>query len=191
MPENVPVFDSAVVCILGVLLVAAIVTDLKDHRIPNRLLAPALSLALLLHTMNDGGNGLLVATGGLAMGLFMFLPLYVIGGMAAGDVKLLAVVGSFLGPWGAILAGMATMVVGAAFGIIALIWRHVRPSLEVRAARLTDTLSDDWPPTLTGSPRRQPEKDVKLAYAPAIAVGTLAAMSYMGYLSDNLIAFLS
>lgn len=159
-------FSAAVFCALAMLLVAAVVSDLRSHRIPNIILAPALSLALLLQTMHGGADGLIMAIGGLALGLVMFLPIYFIGGMAAGDIKLLGVVGCFLGPWGAVLAGLATVMIGAIFGIIAIVWRLVGPVLELHPARSQERLSS-------------------IAYAPSIAAGTLAALWYIGFLPQQ------
>ena len=139
------------------------VTDLRSHRIPNIILAPALSLALLIHTMSGGADSLMLATGGLVTGLAMLLPLYLIGGLAGGDVKLLAVVGCFVGPWGAVVAGLATMMVGAVFGIVVIAWRRIRPVLGVPDMQL-------------------PESGITtIAYAPAIAAGTFFALWYIGY----------
>ena len=159
-------FSAAVFCTLSMLLVAAVVSDLRSHRIPNIILAPALSLALLLHTMHGGADELIIAIGGLALGLVMFLPIYIIGGMAAGDIKLLGVVGCFLGPWGAVFVGLATVMIGAIFGIIAIVWRIVGPVLELHPARSQERLSS-------------------IAYAPAIAAGTLAALWYIGFLPQQ------
>jgi len=159
-------FSAAVFCALAMLLVAAVVSDLRSHRIPNIILAPALSLALLLQTMHGGADGLIMAIGGLALGLVMFLPIYFIGGMAAGDIKLLGVVGCFLGPWGAVLAGLATVMIGAIFGIIAIAWRFVGPVLELHPARSQERLSS-------------------MPYAPAIAAGTLTALWYIGFLPQQ------
>ena len=159
-------FSAAVLCTLSMLLVVAVVSDLRSHRIPNIILAPALSLALLLHTMHGGVDGLIMAIGGLALGLVMFLPIYFIGGMAAGDIKLLGVVGCFLGPWGAVLAGLATVMIGAIFGIIAIAWRFVGPVLELHPARSQERLSS-------------------MPYAPAIAAGKLTALWYIGFLPQQ------
>ncbi len=159
-------FSAAVFCALAMLLVAAVVSDLRSHRIPNIILAPALSLALLLQTMHGGVDGLIMAIGGLALGLVMFLPIYFIGGMAAGDIKLFGVVGCFLGPWGAVLAGLATVMIGAIFGIIAIAWRFVGPVLELHPARSQERLSS-------------------MPYAPAIAAGTLTALWYIGFLPQQ------
>jgi prepilin peptidase CpaA len=73
--------------------------DLAQRRIPNRLLLAGLAAAALLHLVSPNPLSLL-STGlaGLATGLLLFLPLYLLRGMAAGDVKLMATVGAFTGP---------------------------------------------------------------------------------------------
>ncbi len=168
---NDVISNAAIICSLMVVLAVAVVTDLRSHRIPNILLAPALSLALLIHTMNGGADSLLLATGGFVTGLAMLLPLYFMGGLAGGDVKLLAVVGCFMGPWGAVIAGLATMMVGAVFGIVVIAWRRIRPALDVPAMQLPDS------------------EITTIAYAPAIAAGTLIAWWYIGNSSANFLGW--
>ena len=81
--------------LLTVLLVSS-VTDLAWHRIPNTILLPALVLALILQASGDGLDGLLSAATGLIVGLVFLMPLHAMGGMGAGDVKLLAGVGAWV-----------------------------------------------------------------------------------------------
>lgn len=175
-------FSTATSFVLFVMLAAAVVTDLRSHRIPNLLLLPALVLALILHTMSGGIDGLITAAGGLAIGLAMLSPLYIVGGMAAGDVKLLGVVGSFVGPWVAVIAGIATMMAGGAFGIAVIVWHRVRPTLDSHAVQvLSPTNTTLRTPSVSHSVG-QKDRVTCIPYAPAIAVGTLAALWYLDYL---------
>ncbi len=176
------IINPATAFVLSVLLVVAVATDLKSHRIPNLLLLPALSLALMLHAVNAGMVGLLTAIGGLAAGLAMLLPLYAVGGMAAGDVKLLGVVGSFLGPWGALVAGLATMMAGAVLGIAFLLWQRFWPLLETHAGLFSGPhhSSTRTPPVSQTVQTRS--ETTNIPYAPAIAAGTITALWYIGYL---------
>ncbi len=185
MTESDATFTEAIIATLIVLLAAAVVTDLRSHRIPNILLAPALSLALLINTIHGGPDGLVIATGGLVLGVLILLPLYLVGGVAAGDVKLLGVVGSFLGPWGAIIAGLATMMVGAIFGIIVIAWRIIRPELELRATQTPDPPVGNTHVNADLTLSRSQKRFTYIAYAPAIAVGTIAALWYIGYLPER------
>lgn len=103
--------------LLAVLLLAS-AFDIARRRIPNRLLAAGLIGALVLHLASGTPSALLsVYLAGFAVGLLMFLPLYLMGGMAAGDVKLMATAGAFLGPALAFQASLATYCAG---GILAL-----------------------------------------------------------------------
>jgi prepilin peptidase CpaA len=169
---------------LFVLLAATVAADLRNHRIPNLLLLPALGLALTSQMMTGGVDGLITAAGGLTLGLAMLLPLYLIGGMAAGDVKLLGVVGSFLGPWGAVVAGMATMMAGAVIGIAVIIWQRLPSALESRAAQILSSPETGISTTLASRSSRRQNGVTYIPYAPAIAVGTVAALWYLDYLPD-------
>ena len=72
--------------LLAVLLLAS-AFDIARRRIPNRLLAAGLLAALALHLASGAPSSLLSTyLAGFAVGLLMFLPLYLMGGMAAGDV---------------------------------------------------------------------------------------------------------
>ena len=185
MIDSDATFTGAVIATLLVLLAAAVVTDLRSHRIPNILLAPALSLALLINTIHGGPDGLVIATGGLVLGVAIFLPLYLVGGMAAGDIKLLGVVGSFLGPWGAVIAGLATMMIGAIFGIIVIVWRIIRPELELRATKMPGPPNGETHVSADLTLSRSQDRFTYIAYAPAIAAGTIAALWYIGYPTEQ------
>lgn len=104
--------------VLLALLVLASAFDIARRRIPNRLLALGLLAALILHLSSGKPSSLLsLYLAGFGVGLVMFLPLYLKGGMAAGDVKLMATAGAFLGPQLAFFASLATYIAG---GILAL-----------------------------------------------------------------------
>jgi prepilin peptidase CpaA len=178
-------FSTAVVFLLFVLLAAAVAIDVKNHRIPNFLLLPALSLAVMLHIVSGGIDGLITAAGGLTLGFAMLLPLYAIGGMGAGDVKLLGVVGSFLGPWGAVVAGLATMMAGAVFGITVIVWRCVWPVLELHAVQFLSPPDTAAHAASVSHASGRRNRITDIPYAPAIAAGTVIALWYIGYLPEH------
>ncbi len=108
--------------LLGVLIVvvtAAAVLDFRTRRIPNWLTFPSLGLALVLQFALHGGAGLVQGLLGAVVGAgLLFLP-FALGGMGAGDVKLMGVAGAFLGPAGALWAALFTGVAG---GVLVLFW---------------------------------------------------------------------
>ncbi len=165
--------------LLAVLLVSS-VTDLAWHRIPNTLLLSALVLALALQASGDGLDGILAAAAGLVVGLAFLMPLHAMGGMGAGDVKLLGVVGAFLGPWGAFVAGMAALIVGAILGIVYIAWRSIQPTLAYQASKLLQSHHACETRALAPLRHGTPIRGSGFAYAPAIATGAVFAMWQQG-----------
>lgn len=103
--------------LLALLFVAA-AGDLQRQRISNRLILTGLAIAFLFHLLFPYDLGMGFAVLGLLVGLVMPLPFYLLRGMAAGDVKLLAMAGAFLGPRGAFWAVVLTFLAG---GILAIV----------------------------------------------------------------------
>lgn len=98
----------------------ALVEDLRRMKIPNWVTFPTMTLALTYHTLTSGLNGLLFSAGGLALGLGLFILPYALGGMGAGDVKLMAALGAIVGPRGILIASILTILAGSVYGLILL-----------------------------------------------------------------------
>lgn len=82
---------------LVLVLLLAVVYDQREQRIPNLLILIGLIAGLVWNVCQGGLEGLLFSLKGFAAGLgLLFIP-FAMGGMGAGDVKLLAVVGTFKG----------------------------------------------------------------------------------------------
>lgn len=77
---------------------AAAVLDVKKFTVPNWLTLPLCLLGMIYHTALSGYAGLAFSVTGLVVGFLLLLVFFVIGAMGAGDVKLLAGVGAWLGP---------------------------------------------------------------------------------------------
>jgi len=103
----------------GSLLCAGIgsVHDVRERRIPNLITGPAILAALLLHLIFAGWGGLLdSALAGLIAGA-IFLVFFLAGGMGAGDVKLMAAVGCFVGLSPLSMVVLSTVIAGAVFAL--------------------------------------------------------------------------
>ncbi|MQA38595.1 A24 family peptidase [Rugamonas aquatica] len=114
---------NAIELILICLVAQAAVTDLALRKIPNVLILSGLLLALMLHVL--GGQHWAPLTYWLAgslAGFFLFLPLYLLRGMAAGDVKLMAMVGAFVGPLAALQVAALTTLIGGVMALLMLLW---------------------------------------------------------------------
>src|SRR5215208_4679040 len=86
--------------VLMALLAWACAADLRRRRIPNVLVLTMLAtgLALSLAPRTDATPGMLGALRGFALGLVIWLPFHTLGLLGAGDVKLIAAAGAWLGP---------------------------------------------------------------------------------------------
>ena len=81
----------------------ASIWDVRTRRIPNALTFGSAAVALAFHAFDAGSlRALPVAVAwsvaGWIVGFLLFLPVFLLGGMGAGDVKLLAALGAWLGP---------------------------------------------------------------------------------------------
>jgi prepilin peptidase CpaA len=120
--------STASIVFCGFLLGIGIYLDLKRHRIPNLLTLPACLAGVLYHILSSGfASGLLFSMKGLALGLAILIIPFLIGGMGGGDVKLLAALGSWLGPAGVFNLFLYGALAG---GVIALIMVAKKSGLE-------------------------------------------------------------
>ena len=99
------------------LVVLAGVYDLRYRRIPNWLVLPALAVAFGLNTFLYGLSGLTQAALGFGVALLIYVPLFMLRGMGAGDVKLMAAIGALVG-WRIWL--IIFVVTGLLGGVLAL-----------------------------------------------------------------------
>jgi prepilin peptidase CpaA len=125
-----PPATSSDVCVFAITLVATI-TDLRCRRIPNALTFSGALLGFLYSLVAHGGAGALGSVEGWALGLALWLPFYALGGMGAGDVKLLACVGAWVGPAGVIGVAIYASIAGGVLALlVALRHRYLRRAIE-------------------------------------------------------------
>ena len=101
----------------------AVLTDLRAHRISNVLVLAGLASAIVIQVWVYGFSGVTVWLTGLTVGFLIFLPFYAFAGMAAGDVKLMAMVGGFLGPASVFWAAAFSLMAGSVLGILVLLYK--------------------------------------------------------------------
>src|SRR5215472_14200493 len=165
-PDFFLLFDALAVA------VAAAVIDLQQHRIPNWLTYPAIGMALLLRTHYFGWWGLLTALGGgLLAGGIVFL-FYAVRAMGAGDLKLMAALGSLVGPHHIVYVLLGTGIAG---GVFALIYAAYRRRLRATFSNVGALLKFHASAGLHAHPELHidtPEA-LRLPYCLTIAAGTL------------------
>ena len=109
---------------LCVVLVVAAYIDGKQLRVPNWLTYPLVLSGLVFNTWVNGFSGLGDALLGTAVGLLCLLPLYAVGGMGAGDVKLMAGLGAWLGAVVTFYAFCVSTVVGAVMAVAMVLYKR-------------------------------------------------------------------
>jgi prepilin peptidase CpaA len=164
---------------IAALLALAAGWDLATARIPNWLTLGAAAAALAWHAAAGGGAGLLASAAGWGLGVGLLLLPWLLGGMGAGDAKLMGAVGACLGLKGCFVAFLGTALVGAAAAVALLAWRGLLgPSLG-RWKRMGALAA-------LGQPGYEPpsgaERAPRLRYGAAIAVGTLGVLLVGGRL---------
>ena len=166
----------------SILLVAA-VWDIRFKRIPNWLTFPSMIVAVSYYVTVGGLEGLLFSLQGAAVGMAILIIPYFMRGMGAGDVKLVGVVGAFLGVGKVILALLWTALVGGLYAIVLLIYcvylkRTPRPHL---SAAYPYKVFEDVLPRSDATAKRP-----SLCYGVAIAIGTVLSMTVRIPLLPNL-----
>ena len=176
----VPLIRSAV---LVLLLVMAAVIDVRTLRIPNRLTLSGAALGLALAAAG-GWDAFLQGLGGLGAGFALLLPLYLLRVMGAGDVKLMAMAGSFLGFPDVLGATIFVFITG---GAAALLFVMARKQLARALRNVSDVVVGLGLSVAAGLPLAgmAPSASVgKLPYGVSISLGTILylAARQLGYL---------
>lgn len=104
---------------------AAAVTDIRQFKIHNVLTLPLLATAFAYHAVLFGWDGLLQSVFGACVGALVPLVLFILGGMGAGDVKLMAGIGAWVGGPAAAFIVVVSSIAAGVYALF-LIIRHGR-----------------------------------------------------------------
>jgi len=175
LPADPVVSDSSILLAglapLALLLLLALVYDARRRCVPNLLAYGGAAFALLLHTLLPDGLGFATrapgalgagtALAGLLTGVATFLPLYLMRVAGPGDVKLVGMIGAFLGPADAVGVVLLTFLFGALLTIAVPVAasRIARFAHDARGSRTARADTDIDPPE-------------RVSYVMAIALAT-------------------
>lgn len=153
----------AIVCV-------ACLYDVSTSRIPNALTFTTASLGLLFHIFAPSGTGWSHALLGLLAGLAVFFPMFALGAMGAGDVKLMAAVGAWIGAISILHVALYGSVAG---GVLAVIVALRRSYLKQALTNVKMLLTYWWVEGIKPFPALTLEStdSLRLPYALAIAAG--------------------
>ncbi|QAU33459.1 A24 family peptidase [Janthinobacterium sp. 17J80-10] len=173
--------------VLFVLLVTAAIHDVRTYRIPNWLTlgGAAFGLTYSVFVPFPMHGGFLWAFGGLALGLVLMIPMYALKAMGAGDVKLMAMAGSFLGVHDVIFAVLATFILGGILALGFALARGVLGSMLGNIKQLLQTMTVSALAGTVGTGQVAVDNSVgKLPYGVSICIATI------GYVVARQLGFL-
>lgn len=106
--------------LLTCISVPVVLTDYRQHRIPNALVLAGIVSGLLLHVSAAGITGAMLSGSGMVIGLICLIPSYLARSIGAGDVKLMAAMGAILGPVAVLVAFVLTLILGSILALAAM-----------------------------------------------------------------------
>ncbi|MCI0378995.1 MAG: A24 family peptidase [Gemmataceae bacterium] len=174
-------------------MIAAAVIDWWKYKVPNKLTFPLVISGWILGLANDfglgaGEGGIGAALAGTFLGMGLLLPVYAIGGMGAGDVKMTMGFGSWIGAFFGLAEGMwiivyafcAGTIVG---GIIALGMIAVRGNYRHNVMHVREIVGDMFTSTGIGdvadkANKRRPRWH-RLPYGVPLCIGFLGCLIFL------------
>lgn len=169
--------------LVTLILVVAAVIDGLQLKVPNWITFPMIISGWVYSTVCYGWAGLGWSLAGTAVGLALLIPAYAIGGMGAGDVKLLAGVGAWV--WGTVTfyAFCVSAIVGGILAVAMVLirrrWSHHRAQFMVIVDEILTIRNPDALATIAAERK---SRMMLLPYGIPIAMGTIAYFAWAGML---------
>jgi prepilin peptidase CpaA len=173
-----------VLWLVSFVLVEAAIIDGRSLRVPNWLTYHFL-LGGLCFALFKGGIALgLTALAGAGVGLLTLLPLYSIGGMGAGDVKLMAGLGAWIGPVLTLWAFASSALFGAAMALAMMAYSG-RPFRHLANLHTIghEVLTVKNPVVLAQRAAQRKATALLLPYGIPIAIGSITYFAWAGLLN--------
>jgi len=169
--------------LVSVLLVTGAVIDGWKLKVPNWLTFPMVMGGWIYSTIADPWMGLWWSLVGTAVGLGLLLPAYAIGGMGAGDVKLLAGVGAWVHGTATFYAFCVSAIIGGIIAVAMVVcrrkWGHHQSQF---MALVTEIMTVRDPNQLAALAAERKRSMMLLPYGIPIAIGSIAYFACAGML---------
>jgi prepilin peptidase CpaA len=164
------------------LIVAAVIDGLK-LKVPNWITFPMIISGWVYSAVAFGWEGLGASVLGTVVGLGLLLPAYAIGGMGAGDVKLLAGVGAWMGPITTAYAFCVSALIGGVIAVLMVLYRKGWDKHRNQFFSIVNEISTIRDPELLSAIAAERKKSMLLLpYGIPIALGSIAYFFWAGLL---------
>ena len=173
------------ICIACLVTTIAVWFDYRERRIPNKLVFTGMIVGLVIGVASGGIKGLAWSALGILAGMAILFAPFAMGGIGAGDVKLLGAIGAILGArgalfsmlYGAVAGGLISIIILARHGhlkafliwILAWMGRFIGCVIPGSIGRSLRTLQ------YTKTPSYLPKSGLSIPYSVAIAIGLIIA----------------
>jgi prepilin peptidase CpaA len=158
--------------VLIVTALAAAYFDLRVRRIPNWISVAGALSGLVLNVYFESLHGAMTATGGLLAALCIYVPLYALKGMGAGDVKLMAALGAIAGPGNWFNIFLVTALLGGAASLALVLFRRKTGQTLMNVSVIVSQLAKGKPPVeRDGALSIHHSKSLKMPHGAVIASG--------------------
>ncbi|TDL73866.1 prepilin peptidase [Rhodococcus qingshengii] len=164
--------------ILIIVLIICLFTDIKSRKILNTVTLPAIIFGLVINIFYTGFDGFMYSGRGFLVGLSLLLVPYMLGGMGAGDVKLMAAIGALMGTSFVFYSFIYTALIGGVLAIVLIF--HKRGFMNTIKSFLFKVL---FFRSSIGSMIISNDKksSISFPYGVAIVLGTLCTLVWGGY----------
>lgn len=183
--------DLILIVVLLIFLILVVYADITTRKIPNRYTFPIILFGVILGFMISGARGALSSLLGFAVGVLIFIIPFSLGGMGAGDVKMMGAIGALMGPVFVFRSALLTAVSGGILALAYIIYKLgvKKASMKIFGPLLTKVVSyvyirtgNVWFGKKADALRTVQMDKTKyyIPYAIPIAIGTIVAL-LIGY----------
>ena len=175
--------ENWVVWFVAIVLVVAAVIDGMILKVPNWLTFPFIAMGWVHCSIQWGVNGLAWSLWGTFVGMMCLLILRNVGGMGAGDVKLIAGVGAWLGAMVTLWAFAATAITGGIMALFMIFWSGKWEKHYAMAHQIIHEWRTIRNPTKLAAIARDRKPDMTLLpYGIPMAIGSIIYFGFAGML---------
>lgn len=156
------------------IVMAAVLCDLQSQRIPNGVIFTGMTCGFCYQILQEGSIGFILFAGGCLMPILLFSVLYYFRMIGAGDIKLLCVLGAFLGPYECVVCMTAAVLVGGGISLVLICRRRLFMKRLSYLAEYISQYSNDkvWKPYL-----KEVGEEARFAFSVPVLV---AVLCYIG-----------